>query len=93
MARTIEALPPVTSGELPAKRGGGKHNKRLIWGAAFLVVASLLVLTLLAIGKAAEMPTTLVSPTLIHGQVSPGFEAVEAEFRPPRACLPSRLRC
>jgi CubicO group peptidase (beta-lactamase class C family) len=81
MARTIEAPPQVTSGEPSLKRSGGKHKKRLIWGAAFLVVASLLVLTLLAIGKAAEMPTTLVSPTLIHGQVSPGFEAVESEFR------------
>jgi len=27
------------------------------------------------------MPAISISPILIHGQVAPGFEAVEAEFR------------
>jgi CubicO group peptidase (beta-lactamase class C family) len=81
MTTATEVRPLLTRGKAPGQRGGNKNGKRFVWGTAFVAAAGLLALAVLAIGKATEMSTTTVSPTLIHGQAAPGFEAVEAEFR------------
>lgn len=80
MVTTTVAPPLFTGGEAPEKRGGNKNMKRLIWATTCLTLAGLLAFALLAIGKETDMSTTLVGPAMIHGQVAPGFEPVEASF-------------
>ncbi|HET8579625.1 MAG TPA: serine hydrolase domain-containing protein [Nitrospiraceae bacterium] len=49
-------------------------------GAIGLALTGLLAALYFAAGRTGMCPVT-VSPTMIHGQVAPGFEGVEAEFR------------
>ena len=55
-------------------------KKRWVWAIIGLASAGLLSLLYVVQSRTGASAVT-ISPTMIHGQVAPGFEAVEAEFR------------
>jgi CubicO group peptidase (beta-lactamase class C family) len=56
-------------------------NKKRSTGAIVGLASAGALAVLYAVGRRASAPTVTIGPSMIHGQVAPGFEEVEAEFR------------